>query len=131
MIFIFIGYYIDNYEIKLPFRIGIYVLGIASLCLHLFGTQYYSLLNNRIITTYKGYLNTPSILYATAISTLFKYLDKTKFFEYVYKLCAIFAPTTLGSYLMHRYFIIIAWDLKLHFYLKLLAHLLFSFYHLG
>ncbi len=110
MIFMFIGYYIDNYEIKLPFRIGIYVLGIASLCLHLFGTQYYSLLNNRIITTYKGYLNAPSILYATAIFTLFKYLDKTKFFEYCYKVCAIFAPTTLGIYLIHRYFIIIAWD---------------------
>lgn len=110
MLFMFIGYYIDNYEIKLPLRIIIYVLGIASLCLHLFATQYYSLLNNRIISTYKGYLNAPSVLYATAIFTLFKYLDKTKLMNWLYKVCVIFAPTTLGMYLIHRYFIVIAWD---------------------
>ena len=110
MIFMFIGYYIDHYKIELPFRICIYILGIASLFLHLFGTQNLSLANNHIVHTYKGYVNAPSILYATAIFTLFKYLDSTKFFDYLYKVCKIFAPTTLGMYLIHRYFILFAWD---------------------
>ncbi len=110
MLFMFIGYYIDNYEIKLPIRIFIYALGLISLFIHLYLTQKLSLENNYIVCTYKGYLNAPSVLYATAIFTLFKYLDKTKFFDILYKGCKIFAPTTLGIYLIHRYFILFAWD---------------------
>ncbi len=110
MIFMFIGYYIDNYEIKRPYRFIIYFLGLIGLFLHLFGTQKLSFENNHIVGTYKGYLNAPSIAYAAAIFTFFKYIDKSKLMDILYNICKIFAPTTLGIYLIHRYFILFAWD---------------------
>lgn len=110
MLFVFIGYYIDNYEIKLPMRISIYILGVLGLCVHLFGTQILSFKADRIDDVFKGYLNAPSIFYASFIFMLFKYSDNKKFITYLYKVCKEIAPTTLGIYLIHRYFILFAFD---------------------
>ena len=62
MIYVIVGYLIDNYEIPKKLRIFIYVFSLL-VRLHLFGTYYLSINSNRIIDTFKGYSNVPCFIY--------------------------------------------------------------------
>lgn len=101
LLFVLLGYYIHKYDIKLPFRIVIYCLGIAGLIAHIVGTQFESLKAGHIVQTYKGYLNVPSVLYSLAIFVFFRYIKKGKAFNVIYKICKFISPMTLGIYLIH------------------------------
>ncbi len=110
MIFMFIGYYISSYPIKKWCRLVIYGLGLIALAVHLFGTWHYSYQMGRVYGVFKGYVNATSIIYSSAVFLFFKNLEDSKLCDFLYKICKPFAPTTLGIYLIHRYFIILAWD---------------------
>ena len=110
MIFMFIGYYISTYSIGKKWRIVIYALGIGGLLVQLCGTWILSYHYNRLFTIFKGYVNAPSVFYATAVFTFFKHLEGKKICDGLYKICKPFVPTTFGIYLIHRYFILFAWD---------------------
>lgn len=101
LIFVLLGYCINKYDIKPCYRIIIYCLGIMGLILHTLGTHFLSLDAGSIISTFKGYLNFPSVLYALAIFTFFRYLKPSKFFCFIHKVCKFISPMTFGVYLIH------------------------------
>lgn len=95
------GYYIDRYPIGKKYRIGSYILGVLGLTLHIGGTFILSYADGAINETFKGYLNIPCVLYTIAIFIFFKYFDKTKVMDLLYKCTAFVADTTFGVYLIH------------------------------
>ena len=101
LIFVLLGYCINKHDLKLRYRIVIYCLGILGLLIHLLGTQFSSIRSGWIIQTYKGYTNAPSVLYAVAIFTFFRYCKPNKFFNFMYRVCKFMAPMTFGIYLIH------------------------------
>ncbi len=102
LLFVVFGYYINKYDIKLVSRIVIYVLGVAGLLTHLLGTHFASYEAGYIISTYKGYTNVPSALYASAIFVFFRYVKKGKAFDVTHKICKFISPMTFGIYLIHN-----------------------------
>jgi len=102
-IYIFIGYYIDNYQIKKKYRYGIYLLALWGLLIHITGTWFSSINAGEIVHTYKGYTNLPCILYSSGIFLLFKTLDAKRCMKILNKIFCPFYGTTLGIYLMHWY----------------------------
>lgn len=107
VIYLFIGYYIDRYEIEKKYRLLIYILGIIGLLLHIFGTAYLSFKDNAINGTFKGYLGLPCIMYSAAIFLLFKYIRMGNFKKNLYNVSAIFKKQTFGIYLVH-YFVLMS-----------------------
>lgn len=108
LIFTLLGYWISNYEIEKKWRYGIYGLGVAGLLMHICFTQVLSYQAGGIVQTFKGYLNVPSVLYATAVFLLFKNLEHKKIMAFLEKITRPFAGLTFGIYLIHWYLIQIA-----------------------
>lgn len=102
-LYVFMGYYIDHYEIRSINRKILYVLGTTGLLVHIVGTWKLSYAAGEIISTYKGYLNLPCVLYSMAIYTFFKYHNNDEWMKYLYKWSKPIAGTTLGIYLIHWY----------------------------
>lgn len=108
ILYVLIGYYIDNYDITKRNRIIIYILGIFGLLVHFLGTLKLSYESGYIVSMYKGYLNTPCVLYSTAIFLFFKNLNGQKGEGIVILLSKItkpFVEVTFGVYLIHWYVI--------------------------
>lgn len=98
MIYIFIGYLLDNIELSKSKRYIIYVLGIIGLLMHIIGTYKLSIDANSIVQTYKGYYNIPCILYSTSVYVFIKTASlKIKNFD----LLNILSKYTFETYLMH------------------------------
>lgn len=104
LLFVFLGYYIHNYDIKLIFRIIIYILGLASLLFMLIGTYRRSLNEGSISLFYKSYTNIYSTLYASAIFLFFKNISKFKFMDKIGSFCSVISPYCFGVYLLHKIF---------------------------
>lgn len=103
LIYPVLGYVLRDVDFSKPFRIIIYIVGMASLVVH-FTTTLNSDASGPIVTIFKDYMCFTTILYATAIFVFFKYnsnriLDKFK----LYTLLNYIKPTTLGIYLTHIY----------------------------
>lgn len=98
--FVVAGYYIDRYPLSVRFRRVIYVAGIVGLLAHIIGTYYYSHSVGAVNSQFKGYLNVPSVLYAVAIFTWFKYHAK-EWVTGLNRLVQWFASETFGVYLIH------------------------------
>lgn len=103
ILFLFIGYYIDNYEIKLKHRIIIYILAVLGFCMHFFGTALLTT-DGSVSTLFKGYIGIPSILYSSGIFLLFKNINFEKL-KFVTKTADFFKGETFGVYLLHIYII--------------------------
>lgn len=108
LIYVFIGYYIDNYEMSRRTQLLIYALGALGFLVHFVGTWYLSFRNNEVTTLFKGYMNVPCILYSAAIFLLFKKIPFEKFPEYLLKVITFFSGQTFGIYLIHIFLITIA-----------------------
>lgn len=79
-----LGYLLAYNDISKRYRYLIYILAILGLLLHIFGTYYLSIQAGEVISTYKGYLNVPCVLYSVGVFVFFKYhnfklLDRLKF----------------------------------------------------
>lgn len=98
LIFVLLGYYISEYGINRTWRIVSYVLGVIGLLMHIVGTATLSQQANAVVGSFKGYLNVPSVLYATAIFVFFKY---AKLPTSVVKVLSLFEKQTFGIYLIH------------------------------
>ncbi len=107
IIFLIIGYYINNYEIPGYCRKIIYILAAFGLLAQIWGTYYLSMHAGMIITTYKGYENLPSLLYASGIFLFFKYHgDKIwKNNTWVWNVIKNLSRYTFAIYLLHYYVI--------------------------
>ncbi len=111
LIYVLIGYYIDQYLVEKCWRKVIYGLGIAGLIAHISGTWLLSYEYGYISGLFKGYLNIPCFFYSVAIFLAFKYANECAWMRRVYPLAKWFGETTFGIYLMHRYLL----DAVLHY----------------
>lgn len=108
ILYVLIGYYVDNYEVTKRNRIIIYILGICGLIVHFFGTLKLSYAAGYIVSTYKGYLNVPCVLYSAAIFLFFKNMKGERqeiLVDLLSKITKPFVGVTFGIYLIHWYVI--------------------------
>lgn len=100
--FIFIGYYIDKYEIVKKHRVIIYVLGIIGFLTMVVPTIFISYHKNESCSWFDEYYDAPCVLYSASVFWFFK--NKINNNQIVTKIMPFFnfvAPTTLGIYVLH------------------------------
>lgn len=100
--FIFIGYYIDKYEIVKKHRVIIYVLGIIGFLAMVVPTIFISYHKNESCSWFDEYYDAPCVLYSASVFLFFK--SKINNNQIVTKIMPFFnfvAPTTLGIYVLH------------------------------
>lgn len=100
--FIFIGYYIDKYEIVKKHRMIIYVLGIIGFLTMVVPTIFISYHKNESCSWFDEYYDAPCVLYSASVFLFFK--SKINNNQIVTKIMPFFnfvAPTTLGIYMLH------------------------------
>lgn len=100
--FIFIGYYIDKYEIVKKHRLIIYVLGIIGFLTMVVPTIFISYHKNESCSWFDEYYDAPCVLYSASVFLFFK--SKINNNQIVTKIMPFFnfvAPTTLGIYVLH------------------------------
>lgn len=99
---IFIGYYIDKYEIVKKHRVIIYVLGIIGFLTMVVPTIFISYHKNESCSWFDEYYDAPCVLYSASVFLFFK--SKINNNQIVTKIMPFFnfvAPTTLGIYVLH------------------------------
>lgn len=102
ILFIFIGYYIDKYEIVKKHRVIIYVLGIIGFLTMVVPTIFISYHKNESCSWFDEYYDAPCVLYSASVFLFFK--SKINNNQIVTKIMPFFnfvAPTTLGIYVLH------------------------------
>ena len=77
LIFILLGYVLSRVTINKSVRYSIYAFAIIGLLMHILGTYLLSMEAGKIIRTFKGFTNIPSILYATGVFVFFKENEDT------------------------------------------------------
>lgn len=100
--FIFIGYYIDKYEIVKKHRVIIYVLGIIGFLTMVVPTIFISYHKNESCSWFDEYYDAPCVLYSASVFLFFK--SKINNNQIVTKIMPFFnfvAPTILGIYVLH------------------------------
>ena len=100
--FIFIGYYIDKYEIVKKHSVIIYVLGIIGFLTMVVPTIFISYHKNESCSWFDEYYDAPCVLYSASVFLFFK--SKINNNQIVTKIMPFFnfvAPTTLGIYVLH------------------------------
>jgi hypothetical protein len=71
-----LGWVLHNYEFKRWHKAIIHVVGLAGLMLHICGTYYLSVEAGHVDTTFKGYENVPSVVYAVSVFVFLKDLGR-------------------------------------------------------
>lgn len=102
--YLFLGYYIANYDISKNLRYVIYILGVLGLLLQIIGTYVLSMKLGAISSEFKGYMGVPCIFNSMAIFLLFKNINFEKN-KVLLKICEFFKAETFGIYLVHWYVI--------------------------
>jgi len=119
ILYALLGYGLANVELSKKERIILYCLGIIGWGLHFGGTlaltpDYGG--EETISQTFKGYLNFPTVLQASAVFVLFKYTNFDALFakESRRKLIERMHASTFGIYLIHQYWLTVFnhFDLK-------------------
>ena len=67
-----LGWVLHNYEFKKWHKVIIYVVGLVALLLHIIGSYVLSVDAGHVVTTFKGYGNVPSVLYAVSVFVFLK-----------------------------------------------------------
>lgn len=101
-----LGYCLGTYPIPRRLRIMLYLLGIGGFLIHYLGTLCLSP-PDKVDDTYKGYLNFPCVLYASAIFTWCRYHDYRwlQQHRHALRLLGVLKNAALGVYLLHIYLI--------------------------
>ena len=100
LIYVLIGYLLDNYKIDKKKKIVIHILGIIGLLMHIIGTYVLSMEANEIVRTFKGYTNIPCLLYSISIFIIIKDLSiYIKNYDIINRL----SKYTFSIYLIHIY----------------------------
>lgn len=105
LVFIFIGYYIDNYQISKRFRILSYVLGIVGLTWQILATHILSFRDGQLNRLFLEYLCIPNVLVSISIFIFFKHLNTEKIGDKLSKVINWFADTSFGVYLLHMFIV--------------------------
>lgn len=104
-VWILIGYYLANTDIKKNFRIFIYILGLLGFFMYFYLTVQNSFKTGRFDKTYAGYMNIPAIFMGTAVFVLFKYgkWNLIEKHEKAVRLVRNLSSASFGVYLIHYY----------------------------
>lgn len=102
IIFVLLGYYLANTQMELKVRRVIYLFGVIALFFQFGITAYLSFRDNSINATYRGYTNFPTVIYAVAIFTAFKYF-KWENYEKFNSTIMQLSGASFGVYLIHKY----------------------------
>lgn len=104
-VWILIGYYLANTDIKKSFRISIYILGLLGFFMYFYLTVQNSFKTGRFDKTYAGYMNIPAIFMGTAVFVLFKYgkWNLIEKHEKAVRLVRNLSSASFGVYLIHYY----------------------------
>ena len=101
LIYIVIGYLIDNYEMTKKTRYIIYAFAAAGFAIHLVGTYVVSMKAGEVLRTFKGYDNVPCIMYSTGIFVLLRYCgNRIMDNKTINKIVNFISPYTLEIYLL-------------------------------
>ncbi len=100
--FIFIGYYIDKYEIVKKHRVIIYVLGIIGFLTMVVPTIFISYHKNESCSWFDEYYDAPCVLYSASVFLFFKSkINNNQIVTKIMPFINFAAPTTLGIYVLH------------------------------
>ena len=102
IIFVLLGYYLANTQMELKVRRVIYLFGVIALLFQFGSTAYLSFRDNSINAMYRGYTNFPTVIYAVAIFTAFKYF-KWENYEKINSTIMQLSGASFGVYLIHKY----------------------------
>ena len=116
-IYPFLGYILDEIELKRKYRIVFYVFGILGLLGMFLPTQVFYETMHQSTYMFKSYSYPTTIIYSIAVWIFAKELCKhNNFRKRIEKIVYLFNPYTFGIYLIHYYFInIIAHYFKLNY----------------
>lgn len=101
LIFPVIGYYLENYDITAKAKAAILISGFAGLAASFFGTLFLSYKAGEIVSTFKGYVSVPCILYSSAVFLIFKLFPFERLPQFVRSVISFFSGQTFGIYLIH------------------------------
>lgn len=101
LIFILLGYVLSKVVISKSVRYSIYVFAIIGLLMHILGTYSLSMEAGKIIRTFKGFTNIPSILYAMGVFVFFKENEETIIKIGGGRALGILKSYTFPTYLLH------------------------------
>ena len=100
--YLLVGYLLDRNKIEKPWEIIIYIQGVIGLLLHFFGTYALSIEAGEIISTYKGYLNVPCIMYSVSVFVFFKqFYNRLKVPGFIMYIVGVVSKYTFAIYLLH------------------------------
>lgn len=100
--FIFIGYYIDKYEIVKKHRVIRYVLGIIGFLTMVVPTIFISYHKNESCSWFDEYYDAPCVLYSASVFLFFKSkINNNQIVTKIMPFINFAAPTTLGIYVLH------------------------------
>lgn len=103
ILYLIVGYYVEHYDIPAVVRCVIYGLGMIGVWLIVVGTIRTSYQLGGTYGGYKGFVNFPVLLYASAVFLAFKQLTGSKVETFFVALTKPFVGTTFGVYLLHRF----------------------------
>ena len=104
LIYLLIGYLLHKNEVKVRYRIMIYIAGVAGLLMHTIGTYVLSMEAGEIVRTYKGYLNVPCIMYSVSVFLFFRYGGARLMQNLCINKCInTIAGYTFALYILHWY----------------------------
>lgn len=101
VVYICIGYLLDNLEIDKKYRFIVYFLAIFSLLVMIVGTYKLSIQSGEIISTYKGYQKLPCLLYSIGIFLFVKNISKYFSGDLFMKIVNWLSSYTFPLYLLH------------------------------
>lgn len=102
LFFTITGYLLHKYNLEKKYRLILYILAIAGLLMHMIGTYQLSVVAGSIVSTYKGYTNLPTVLYAMGVFVFIKYdFVKIMEFDIISKIVNFLNQYIFGVYLIH------------------------------
>lgn len=103
ILYLVVGYYISHFDLPVAARWVIYGLGLMGVLLIVVGTIRMSYAVGGLYGGYKGFINFPVLLYASAVFLAFKQLSRSKVEKLFVILTKPFVGATFGVYLLHRF----------------------------
>lgn len=105
LIYVLLGYVLHKKELRLKYRVMIYISSVIGLLAHLLGTYYASRAEGAVIGTFKGYYALPCLMYSAGVYLFLKNVSNRIKSEKVNRFFSWFQSYTFPIYLIHRYFL--------------------------
>ena len=107
LIFVVLGYILNKQTLEKRWRMICYLLGIIGFLIQVIGTYNASMEAGYVVTLYKGYINLPCMLYATAVFVFIKEISSKIKNEKVWRFINWASKYTFAIYLMHWYVMVV------------------------